>query len=72
MGLMFKMETAAPTIKFVLLTAMPFGPVTRIGPSVAPTGTVVTISVSVAEVMTAVVPLNAQCSEQVNQNPPRE
>jgi len=46
------------TIKGALLVAEPVGVVTMIGPVVAPTGTVVTSWVAVAEVTAATMPLN--------------
>ena len=46
-----------PTMNDVLLVAVPEGVVTLIGPVVAPTGTVVTISLAVAEVTFAATPL---------------
>jgi hypothetical protein len=49
---------AAPTVKFVPLSAVPLAVVTLMGPVVAPAGTVVTICVALFDVIVAVVPLN--------------
>lgn len=49
---------AAPTVKFALLVAVPFGATTLMGPVVAPLGTLAVICVVVALITVAVVPLN--------------
>lgn len=48
----------SPTMKELLLEAVPAGEVTAIGPVVAPGGTLVMIFVGVAEVTVAATPLN--------------
>ena len=51
-------DSESPTTNAVALEALPVDVVTDIGPVVAPAGTLVTISVAVEEVTTAVTPLN--------------
>ena len=58
-GLMLSKATAAATIKFVALAAVPAAVVTVMGPVVAPVGTVVSRVVVDAAVATALTPLNA-------------